>query len=233
MSTNTLLECASITAIFILSHSVAHRLFNIKHIHNILFSVLISYCSYRDVVNITSMMSSRDPSWLDIDSVTAYFYYSYAIYYVYAHWTDSPFYTKAVLAISTIGCVYMHVGGALRLLLVLLLFGSHGHLYVVLHVLAYMQDAGLMSALTYKRCNAAVHVYGLVPIVLGLYVLAVYMMYVYVGNPVLFAHLKIMSGIVAFSLHALYVLWEAYTTAIDYGYNRALTRIRVEDEEAV
>ena len=233
MSTNTLLECASITAIFMLSHSVAHRIFNIKHIHNILFSGLISYCSYRDVVNITSMMSSRDPSWLYIDSVTAYFYYSYAIYYVYAHWADSLFYTKAVLAISTIGCVYMHVGGALRLLLVLLLFGSYGHVWVVLHVFAYIHDAGLMSGLTYKRCTSIVHMYGLVPIVLGMYVLAVYMLYVYVGNPVLYAHLKIMSGIVAFGFHAFYVLWEAYATAIDYGYNRALMRIRVEDEEAV
>ena len=59
------------------------------------------------------------------------------------------------------------------------------------------------------------------------------MMYVYVGNPVLFAHLKIMSGIVAFSFHGLYVLWEAYGTVLDYGYNRALTRIRMEYEEAV
>jgi hypothetical protein len=127
----------------------------------------------------------------------------------------------------------MHVGGALRLLLVLLLFGCYGHVWVVLHVLAYMHDAGLMSGLTYKRCKSAVHMYGLVPIVLGLYVLAIYMLYAYVGNPVLYAHLKIMSGIVAFGFHAFYVLCEAYVAAIDYGYNRALMRIRVEDEEAV
>lgn len=233
MSTNTLFECASITAIFILSHSLAHRHLNIKHIHNILFSILISYSSYRDIVNITSSMSSRDPSWLNIDIVTAYFYYSYAVYYVYTHWNETQTYMKAFLTLSTIGCVYMHVGGALRLMVVVGLFACYGHVYVILHLLTYMYEAGLLSSLSYKHWNSVIHLYGIVPIVLGLYFMAIYMLYTYVGNPVLFAHLKIMSGIVAFGFHGLYVLWETGATMIDYGYNRALARIRAENDGMV
>lgn len=222
---NTLLECAAITSIFILSYYYGRGIVNIKYIHAILFSILLSYSAYKDIENITMSMSDIDSSWLHIDIVSVYFYFSYIAYDVYIYWMEKSSYTRLITSVSTIGMFYLYTSGTFRILIAVILFVANGHVYVIHHVLDYFHAAGNMGTLTYKRWIALTYIYGIIPIVLGVYVLTGYMISTHIQNSVLFSYLNITSGIFAMLVNLLYVIFEAYIAVSDYGYNRALMRV--------
>ena len=69
----------------------------------------------------------------------------------------------------------------------------------------------------------------ILPIVFGMYAYIGYMMY---RHDYLFEYMRMEWGVFYMLFHGIYVYFETYISAVDYGYNRALDRIN-RDEEMV
>lgn len=226
-------ECLSIASTFVLTYYIFGPFAKMKHIHNILFSLMMSYSTYMDIHEIMESMSYVDPSWLKIDIVSAYFYYSYIAYWYYIHWVTSSNSQRLINLTCTIGCISLHLSGIFNILYAVLLHGAYGHAHFIHSVLDYLKEEGVINSLTYKRWYSLTYNYLIIPIMFGTYLLLGYVIYENIHQPNLFDWLRIDVGMYALCLNLLYVMYDAYIVTVDYGYNRALFRIDLDRFEEV
>ena len=221
MDSADLLAYGGLIGAFSLSRNYLQPHINIKLFYDLLFSIIITGFAYADVAILTDAHDPHNVRWLRTLTYTPYISYSYTVHTLFYE----PF--KVAPFINTIGMFALQVGGCAAALRSAYIVATYGHFYIVAAFLTYVHSCGCMGTTTYKKYMSVLHMGVILPIVIGFYVYMGYLMYV---NWYLYEYMGMGYGLCYMICHVSYVLFEAYLSAVDYGYNRALDRISRDDE---
>ena len=221
-----LLTYGGITAGFILSRQYLHGRAHTHEFYELLFAILITGFGYIDARIVADAFDENeyDVRWMRTLTYTPYVFYSY----MFHNFLYEPVRTGAV--ISTIGMLTLQIAGCAPLLRTAYVVATYGHFYIVSAFLTYVRaewQQGCLGPTLYKKYISMLNMGVILPIVLGVYGYMGYMMY---KNDYLFDYMGMDWGIAYMVCHSLYVYFDTYVSAVDYGYNRALDRISREEE---
>ncbi len=201
-------------------HVFGPRVPQLHHIHDVLFSIVISYSA---ILDFESYVGSG--AFLDNRGGATYVYVRafrlviptiftvYALYKLVWERTLIHQYDrlKYIVGLTTVACFYMT--RADEAALALLLYTAYGHIHVLDAVNRYSHAAGIIEPYTYLRFRAHMYMWILLPIIWAHVWVAVM---TYASNAYVCA---------LFVQYILYAIFETYVAVLDYGYNRALLRI--------
>lgn len=197
----------------------------LHHIHDVLFSILISYSAILDLDSWVSSRVSMDVYGGEtriyiqpFDAATPYVFVTYALYKLIWERALAHPYDRLKYIIGLTSVAGFRMSGGDDAALAFLLYNAYGHIHVLDVVNRYNQAAGLIESYTYLRFRALMYMWFLLPVILGHTVIAVLL---YSGQ----------WGVCCLYVgYALYTMFETYVAVLDYGYNRAL--LRIEDRRA-
>lgn len=221
METADLIAYGGLIGAFSLGRHYLEPHINIKQFYDLVFSVLITGFAYIDATVLVNAHDPHNVNWLRTLTYIPYISYSYMVHTLFYE----PF--KVAPFINTIGMFVLQLGGCPAGLRSVYIVATYGHFYIVAAVLTLVHSCGCIRTTTYKKYASVLHMGVILPIVIGIYVYMGYLMYLY---RYLYEYMGMGYGLSYMICHICYVLFEAYVSAVDYGYNRALDRIGKEED---
>jgi hypothetical protein len=226
MTYSPLFYAAAIGLTYIASrHAFGAHVTHLHHIHDILFSIFISYSGILDfesyVGSGTSVDVYKGETRVYVQPFTAATPYVFTVYALYKLIWERALvhpYDRLKYIIGLTSVAGFKISGYDDAALAFLLYNAYGHIHVLDIVNRYNQAAGLIESYTYLRFRALMYMWFLLPVIWGHTVLAVVLYSAHVAVCALYAS------------YALYTMFETYIAVLDYGYNRAL--LRIDDRRA-
>jgi hypothetical protein len=226
MTYSPLFYAAAIGLTYIASrHAFGPHVPQLHHIHDILFSIFISYSAIMDFESYVGSGPSVDVYRGEtriyaqpFSAITPYVFTVYALYKLTWERALVHPYDRLKYIIGLTSVAGFKMSGYDDAALAFLLYNAYGHIHVLDVVNRYNQAAGLIESYTYLRFRALMYMWFLLPVIWGHTVVAVLL---YSAQGMVCA---------LFVGYALYVMFETYIAVLDYGYNRAL--LRIDDRHA-
>lgn len=212
---------------YIISRASFGRLVpNLHHIHDILFSLSISYSAFLDVRSWASHGTAV--TYVNGETHVKVFMYklrlplvytSYVLYKLIWERAYLPNYEKLKYNVGLALTVMYVLTDMPAWTLCLLIYNAHGHVHVVEPFLKWLQAEDTIQPYTYLRLRALLHNWLLLPICMSqMFAGITYSVYIYGFSYSIY--------LLLFLGYAVYILFETYVAVLDYGYNRALLRIQ-------
>jgi hypothetical protein len=206
-------------------HAFGPHVAHLHHIHDILFSLAISYSAILDLESYVGSGTSIDvykgETRIYVQPFMATTPYVFTIYGLYKLIWERALvhpYDRLKYIIGLTSVAGFKMSGYGDVALAFLLYNAYGHIHVLDIVNRYTQASGMIESYTYLRFRALMYMWFLLPVIWGHTVVAVL---TYSGQGAV---------CVLFTGYALYVMFETYIAVLDYGYNRAL--LRIDDRRA-
>jgi hypothetical protein len=217
----------ALTGTYIISRASFARLVpNLHHIHDILFSISISYSAYLDVRSWAS--SGISVAYVDGETHVTVLMYKLRLPLVYTScvlykliWERAylPNYEKLKYNVGLALSAMYVLADMPPWTLCLLIYNAHGHVHVLDPFLKWLQAENTIQPYTYLRLRALLHNWLLLPICMTQMFAGIsYSVTTNFSSPGIEFWL--------FLGYIFYILFETYVAVLDYGYNRALLRIQ-------
>ena len=217
----------ALSGTYIISRAAFGRLVpNLHHIHDILFSLSISYSAFLDVRSWST--SGTSIAYVDGEThikVPMYelrlplVYTSYVLYKLIWERASIPNYEKLKYNVGLALCAMYVLTDMPTWTLCLLIYNAHGHIQVVEPFLKWLQAEGGIQTYTYLRLRAILHNWLLLPLCMSQSLAGI-------SYSVSLREFEGGIELWLFFGYIFYVLFETYVAVLDYGYNRALLRIQ-------